>query len=138
MAFSYAPFNDLQALERMITPKTCAVMIEPIQGEGGVNVPSPGYLKGLRQLCDARQLLLIYDEVQCGIGRTGKLFAYEHEGVPPDIMTLAKSLAGGVPIGALLAREEVAQVVCTGHACGDVRRQSPGHGCWSGGAQGHP
>jgi predicted acetylornithine/succinylornithine family transaminase len=107
--FRYAPFDDLQALERMITPKTCALMVEPIQGEGGVNVPSPGYLQGLRQLCDARQLLLIYDEVQCGIGRTGTLFAYEHEGVPPDIMTLAKSLAGGVPIGALLAREEVAQ-----------------------------
>jgi acetylornithine/N-succinyldiaminopimelate aminotransferase len=107
--FRYAPFNDLQTLERMITPKTCALMVEPIQGEGGVNVPSPGYLQGLRQLCDARQLLLIYDEVQCGIGRTGTLFAYEHEAVPPDIMTLAKSLAGGVPIGALLAREEVAQ-----------------------------
>jgi predicted acetylornithine/succinylornithine family transaminase len=112
--FQYAPFNDLQALERMITPKTCAVMIEPVQGEGGVNVPSPGYLKGLRQLCDARQLLLIYDEVQCGIGRTGKLFAYEHEGVPPDIMTLAKSLAGGVPIGALLAHEDVAQAFVPG------------------------
>src|SRR5919108_1712347 len=107
--FQYAPFDDLQALERLITPKTCAVMVEPIQGEGGVNVPSPGYLKGLRQLCDARQLLLIYDEVQCGIGRSGKLFAYEHEGVPPDIMTLAKSLAGGVPIGAMLAREEGAK-----------------------------
>jgi acetylornithine/N-succinyldiaminopimelate aminotransferase len=112
--FTYAPFDDLQALERMITPKTCAVMVEPVQGEGGVNVPSPGYLNGLRQLCDARQLLLIYDEVQCGIGRTGKLFAYEHEGVPPDIMTLAKSLAGGVPIGALLAREEVAQAFVPG------------------------
>ena len=82
MAFTYAPFNDLQALEQMITPKTCAVMVEPIQGEGGVNVPSPGYLKGLRELCDRHQLLLIYDEVQCGIGRTGKLFAYEHEGCP--------------------------------------------------------
>ncbi len=136
--FQYAPFNDLQALERMITPKTCAVMIEPIQGEGGVNVPSPGYLKSLRQLCEARQLLLIYDEVQCGIGRTGKLFAYEHEGVPPDIMTLAKSLAGGVPIGALLAREEVASAVCPGHARRDVRRQSLGHGCRSRGAEGHP
>jgi acetylornithine/N-succinyldiaminopimelate aminotransferase len=107
--FHYAPFDDLPALERMITPKTCAIMVEPIQGEGGVNVPSPGYLKGLRQLCDKHQLLLVYDEVQCGIGRTGTLFAYEHEGVPPDIMTLAKSLAGGVPIGALLAREEVAK-----------------------------
>jgi acetylornithine/N-succinyldiaminopimelate aminotransferase len=107
--FKYAPFNDLQALAQMISPKTCAIMVEPIQGEGGVNIPSPGYLKGLRALCEAHQLLLIYDEVQCGIGRTGKLFAYEHEGVPPDIMTLAKSLAGGVPIGAMLAREEVAK-----------------------------
>jgi acetylornithine/N-succinyldiaminopimelate aminotransferase len=107
--FKYAPFNDLQALAQMITPKTCALMVEPIQGEGGVNVPDPGYLTGLRALCEAHQLLLIYDEVQCGIGRTGKLFAYEHEGVPPDIMTLAKSLAGGVPIGAMLAREEVAK-----------------------------
>ncbi len=107
--FKYAPFNDLPALARMITPKTCAIMVEPIQGEGGVNIPSPGYLKGLRELCEAYQLLLIYDEVQCGIGRTGTLFAYEHEGIPPDIMTLAKSLAGGVPIGAMLAREEVAK-----------------------------
>ena len=107
--FKYAPFNDLQALAQLITPETCAIMVEPIQGEGGVNIPSPGYLTGLRALCEAHQLLLIYDEVQCGIGRTGKLFAYEHEGVPPDIMTLAKSLAGGVPIGAMLAREEVAK-----------------------------
>jgi acetylornithine/N-succinyldiaminopimelate aminotransferase len=112
--FTYAPFDDLKALEAMITPKTCAIMVEPIQGEGGVNVPSPRYLNGLRQLCDTHQLLLIYDEVQCGIGRTGKLFAYEHEGVPPDIMTLAKSLAGGVPIGAMLAREEVAKAFVPG------------------------
>jgi predicted acetylornithine/succinylornithine family transaminase len=112
--FRYAPFDDLPALERMITPKTCAIMVEPIQGEGGVNVPSPGYLKGVRELCEAHQLLLIYDEVQCGIGRTGRLFAYEHDGVPPDIMTLAKSLAGGVPIGALLAREEVAAAFVPG------------------------
>ena len=76
--------------------------------------PALGISRGLRQLCEARQLLLIYDEVQCGIGRTGKLFAYEHEGVPPDIMTLAKSLAGGVPIGALLAREEVARAFVPG------------------------
>jgi acetylornithine/succinyldiaminopimelate/putrescine aminotransferase len=112
--FKYAPFNDLQALAQLITPETCAIMVEPIQGEGGVNIPSPGYLTGLRALCEAHQLLLIYDEVQCGIGRTGKLFAYEHEGVPPDIMTLAKSLAGGVPIGAMLAREEVAKAFVPG------------------------
>jgi acetylornithine/succinyldiaminopimelate/putrescine aminotransferase len=107
--FRYASFDDLKAVEQMITPKTCAVMIEPIQGEGGVNVPSPGYLQGLRELCEAHRLLLVYDEVQCGIGRTGRLFAYEHEGVAPDIMTLAKSLAGGVPIGAMLARQAVAE-----------------------------
>jgi acetylornithine/N-succinyldiaminopimelate aminotransferase len=112
--FQYAPFDDLRAVEAMITPKTCAIMVEPIQGEGGVNVPSPGYLQGLRQVCEAHQLLLIYDEVQCGIGRTGTLFAYEHEGVAPDIMTLAKSLAGGVPIGAMLAREEVAKAFVPG------------------------
>jgi acetylornithine aminotransferase/acetylornithine/N-succinyldiaminopimelate aminotransferase len=112
--FRYAPFNDLQALAAMLGPKTCAIMVEPVQGEGGVNVPSPDYLKGLRELCQAHQLLLIYDEVQCGIGRTGTLFAYEHEGVPPDIMTLAKSLAGGVPIGAMLAREDVAKAFVPG------------------------
>lgn len=112
--FRYAPFNDLQALAAMLGPKTCAIMVEPVQGEGGVNVPSPDYLKGLRELCQAHQLLLIYDEVQCGIGRTGQLFAYEHEGVPPDIMTLAKSLAGGVPIGAMLAREDVAKAFVPG------------------------
>ena len=108
----------------MITPKTCALMVEPIQGEGGVNVPSPGYLQGLRRLCEQYQLLLIYDEVQCGIGRTGRLFAYEHEGVPPDIMTLAKSLAGGVPIGAMLAREDVAKSFVPGtHAANAGTRQ---------------
>jgi predicted acetylornithine/succinylornithine family transaminase len=112
--FRYAPFNDLQALAAMLGPKTCAIMVEPVQGEGGVNVPSPDYLEGLRELCQAHQLLLIYDEVQCGIGRTGTLFAYEHEGVPPDIMTLAKSLAGGVPIGAMLAREDVAKAFVPG------------------------
>lgn len=112
--FTYAPFNDVRALAQMITPKTCAIMVEPVQGEGGVNIPNQDYLKSVRELCDTHQLLLIYDEVQCGIGRTGKLFAYEHDGVPPDIMTLAKSLAGGVPIGAMLAREEVAQAFVPG------------------------
>jgi acetylornithine/succinyldiaminopimelate/putrescine aminotransferase len=83
-------------------------MVEPIQGEGGVNMPSPGYLKGIREWCDEKGLLLIFDEVQTGIGRTGSLFAYEQEGVEPDIMTLAKGLAGGVPIGAVMAREDIA------------------------------
>jgi len=107
--FTYVPFNDIEAARGAITPQTCAVIVEPIQGEGGVNCPSEGYLRDLRELCREREILLIFDEVQVGMGRTGKLFAYEHEGVYPDIMTLAKSLAGGVPIGAMLATEEVAK-----------------------------
>jgi acetylornithine/N-succinyldiaminopimelate aminotransferase len=106
--FKYVPFNDIGAVKNAIDPKTCAVMVEPIQGEGGVNCPSEGYLKALREICDEKGLLLIFDEVQVGMGRTGKLFAYEHDGVEPDILTLAKSLAGGVPIGALLIRKGVA------------------------------
>lgn len=106
--FKYVPYNDIQAVEKAIGLKTCAIMLEPIQGEGGVNCPSKGYLKALREICNERGLLLIFDEVQVGMGRTGKLFAYEHEGVEPDLLTLAKSLAGGVPIGALLIREGVA------------------------------
>jgi acetylornithine/N-succinyldiaminopimelate aminotransferase len=107
--FTYVPFNDIDAVRRAVTPHTCAIMVEPIQGEGGVNCPSDGYLRGLRQLCDEKGILLIFDEVQVGMGRTGKLFAHEHDEVYPDIMTLAKSLAGGVPIGAMLATEEVAK-----------------------------
>jgi predicted acetylornithine/succinylornithine family transaminase len=107
--FKYVPFNDIEAVSRAATPQTCAVMVEPIQGEGGVNCPSDGYLRGLRELCREKETLLIFDEVQVGMGRTGKLFGHEHEGVYPDIMTLAKSLAGGVPIGAMLATEEVAK-----------------------------
>ena len=105
--FHYVPFDDLAAVEKAVTDKTCAVMVEPIQGEGGVNIPAPGYIGGLRRLCDERGILLIFDEVQVGLGRTGTLFAYEGEGVAPDIMTLAKSLAGGTAIGALVAKEEV-------------------------------
>ena len=106
--FKYVPFNDIKTLRNAIDSKTCAVMLEPIQGEGGVNCPSEGYLKSLRKICDEAGLLLIYDEVQVGMGRTGKLFAYEHDGIEPDMLTLAKSLAGGVPIGALLIKEEIA------------------------------
>ena len=106
--FKYVPFNDLKAVREAIDSKTCAVMLEPIQGEGGVNIPSEGYLKGLREICDEKGILLILDEVQVGMGRTGKLFAYEHENIEPDMLTIAKSLAGGVPIGALLIREEIA------------------------------
>ena len=106
--FSYVPFDNPQAVEDAITDATCAVMVEPIQGEGGVNCPSPDYLKKLRSICDTHGLLLIFDEVQVGMGRTGKLFAHQHYGVAPDIMTLAKALAGGMPIGAMLATDECA------------------------------
>ncbi len=107
--FKYIPFNDIDTLRRKIDSKTCAVMVEPIQGEGGVNCPQEGYLRSLREICDENGLLLIFDEVQVGMGRTGKLFAYEHEGIEPDILTLAKSLGGGVPIGALLIKKEVSE-----------------------------
>jgi predicted acetylornithine/succinylornithine family transaminase len=108
--FRQIPYNDLPAAEAAIDPhKTVAILVEPIQGEGGINVPDAGYLRGLRELCDRRGLLLIFDEVQTGMGRTGKLFGYEHFGVKPDIMTLAKALGGGLPLGAMLAREEVAK-----------------------------
>lgn len=112
--FTYCPFDDLEAVAQAIGPKTCAVMVEPIQGEGGVILPSPDYLKGLRELCDQAGLLLIYDEVQVGMGRTGRLFAYEHYATPPHIMTLAKSLANGVPIGALVATDKVAEAFVPG------------------------
>jgi len=106
--FKYAPFNDLEAIRKSVSDKTCAVMVEPIQGEGGIKVAKGDFLEGLRKLCDEEGVLLIFDEVQCGLGRTGKLFAYQHYGVDPDIMTLAKPLGGGLPIGATLAREDVA------------------------------
>ncbi len=106
--FAHVPFNDLAALSAAITPQTCAIMLEPIQGEGGINIPSMEYMQGVRELCDRHHLLLILDEVQVGMGRTGKLFAHEHFDITPDIMTLAKALAGGAPIGTMLARDEVA------------------------------
>jgi predicted acetylornithine/succinylornithine family transaminase len=104
--FTYATFNDLASVEALISERTAAVMVEPIQGEGGVRPADPKFLKGLREICDRFGALLIFDEVQCGIGRTGTLFAYEGYGVAPDIMTLAKGLGGGVPIGACVATEE--------------------------------
>ena len=106
--FDFVPFNDMNALAAKVDENTCAVLLEPIQGEGGVHVPDDGYLKAVRELCDQKGILLIYDEIQTGMGRTGKLFAYEHSGVAPDIMTLAKALANGLPIGAMLATESVA------------------------------
>ena len=106
--FSYVPFGDLQAVRKKIDGETVAIMVEPIQGEGGIRLPPEGFLQGLRQLADEHNLLLIFDEVQTGCGRTGKWFAYENYGVEPDIMTLAKSLCGGIAGAAMLARREIA------------------------------
>lgn len=112
--FVYAPFNDFAAIESLVTEKTTAIMLEPIQGEGGVHVADQAYLKNLRELCTQKDILLIFDEVQTGMGRTGTLFAYEQLGVEPDIMTLAKGLGGGMPIGACLAKDAVAAVFTVG------------------------
>jgi acetylornithine/N-succinyldiaminopimelate aminotransferase len=105
--FDFVPFDDIAAAERSITDQTAAVIVEPIQGEGGINVPSDGYLRGLRELCDERGAVLIFDEVQTGMGRTGKWFACEHWGVTPDVITMAKALGGGFPIGCFGAKSEV-------------------------------
>ncbi len=106
--FKHVPFNDIQAMREAITEETCAILLEPIQGEGGVRVADPNYLKEVRDLCNEQNILLILDEVQTGMGRTGKLFAHEHFGITPDIMAIAKGLGGGVPIGAMLATDKVA------------------------------
>ena len=107
VGFKFVPFNDPASLETAIDETVCAVMLEPVQGEGGVVCPEPGYLKAVREICDRKNILLIFDEVQVGIGRTGRLFAYENFDVAPDIMTLAKALGNGLPIGAMLAKEEL-------------------------------
>ncbi len=112
--FRHIPFNDLPAAERAIDSRTCAVLVEPIQGEGGVHIPDDTYLPELRRLCSERGVLLILDEVQTGMGRTGRLFAYEHSGIEPDIMTLAKGLGGGLPIGAMIAKKTVADAFVPG------------------------
>ncbi|MDJ0817647.1 MAG: aspartate aminotransferase family protein [Desulfobacterales bacterium] len=106
--FDFVPFDDVEALKSKIAEDTCAVMLEPVQGEGGVRCPAPGYLSAVREICDQNDVLLIFDEIQTGMGRTGKLFAYQNFDVEPDIMTLAKALANGLPIGAMLAKEQVA------------------------------
>ena len=105
--FKYIPFNDLGNLKSAIDGSVCAVILEPIQGEGGVVLPEPDYLKGVREICREHEILLLLDEVQVGMGRTGRLFAYQHFGIKPDIMTLAKALGNGLPIGAMLAKEEL-------------------------------
>ena len=112
--FDYVHYNDIAELEKMMSDKTCAVMLETIQGEGGVYTPNPGYLQQVRELCDKHGALLIFDEIQAGIGRSGEFFAYDKYGVKPDIVTLAKGLAGGVPIGAFVARGEVARAMHPG------------------------
>jgi acetylornithine/N-succinyldiaminopimelate aminotransferase len=112
--FRYVPYNDLSALEAAVTEKTCGVLVEPIQGESGVVIPASGYLQGVRRICDEKGILMIADEVQTGIGRTGTLFACEHEDVIPDMITLAKALGNGFPIGALLAKEKVAAAFVPG------------------------
>ena len=112
--FVFVDFNSVAAVEAAVTDKTCAVLVEPAQGEGGLNFPAPGYLKDLKALCREKNLLLIFDEIQSGLGRTGSLFAYEQEGASPDIMTLAKALANGLPMGAMLATDEVAKAFTPG------------------------
>ncbi len=106
--FRYVEFNDLAAMDEAMTERTCAVMLEPVQGESGVYPATPEYMHGVRRLCDERGALLILDEVQTGLGRSGKLFAYQHYQLEPDILTLSKALGGGMPIGAMLAKAPVA------------------------------
>jgi predicted acetylornithine/succinylornithine family transaminase len=112
--FKYVEFNNFTALKKAVTKKTAAIVIEPIQGEGGINVATKEYLKKVKALCVKNDILLIFDEVQCGMGRTGKMFAFEHYGIKPDVMTLAKTLGGGFPIGALVASKKVSQVLTPG------------------------
>lgn len=111
--FSYGEFNDLASVERLVTSKTVAILVEPIQGEGGIHVASLKFLRGLRELCEKKDILLILDEVQTGMGRTGMMFAYQHYGIEPDLMTLAKSLGNGVPIGALVVNSKIKREVLT-------------------------
>ncbi len=118
----YGEFNNLQSVKELITEKSCAIIVEPVQGESGIHPATPEFLQGLRELADAHDLLLIFDEVQCGIGRLGTLFAYQHMGVTPDIVTLAKGLGGGLPIGAMICSERVNSFVPGDHAgtyCGN-------------------
>ena len=112
--FNYAPFGDLEAAAKLVDAETCAIMLEPIQGEGGINLPPKGYLEGLRELCDQRGLMLIFDEVQTGMGRTGTWYAFQNFGVEPDALTLAKALAGGVACGGLLAKRKYAEKLVPG------------------------
>jgi len=115
VGFKYAEYNNLEDVKSKITENTCAIMLEVVQGEGGIYPAAPEFLKGVKELCEEKGLVLIFDEVQCGMGRTGKMFAFQHYGIKPDIFTLAKSLGGGFPIGAMVATDELA----TGFGPGD-------------------
>jgi acetylornithine/N-succinyldiaminopimelate aminotransferase len=112
--FSYIPFNDVKALEAAFTDEVAGVLVEPIQGEGGINVAQPEFLAAIRQLCDEKGAVMILDEVQTGVGRTGKWFGYQHFQVEPDVMTMAKTLGGGVAIGAMMAKPEIAACLVPG------------------------
>jgi acetylornithine/N-succinyldiaminopimelate aminotransferase len=112
--FKYVKFNDIEGIKRTISNNTCAIMLEPIQGEGGVNTPSNDYFKEIRKICDENNLLLILDEIQTGLGRTGKMFAFEHYGIKPDILTLAKGIGGGLPLGAIITTDKIASAFTSG------------------------
>ena len=111
----FAEFNDLDSVKALVTEKTCAILLEPVQGEGGIYPAQEGFLKGLRQLCDETDILLIFDEIQCGMGRTGEMFAWQRYGVEPDIMTVAKALGCGLPVGAFLCKEKAAALEAGDH-----------------------
>lgn len=123
--FRYAEFNDLDSVKALLNDKTIAIFLEPIQGEGGVNIASPEFMKGLRKICDERKMLLMVDEVQSGMGRTGKMFAYQHYDLEPDVMTLAKSLGAGVPIGAFVVHRKVEAGVLTPGSHGSTYGGNP-------------
>ncbi len=111
----FAEFNNLDSVKALVTGKTCAIILEPVQGEGGVYPATEEFIKGIKEICDENDILLIFDEIQCGMGRTGKMFAYEHYGVKPDVMTLAKALGCGIPVGAFLTTEKAAALVPGDH-----------------------
>lgn len=112
---SFATFNDIESVKSLVTDKTCAIIMETIQGEGGINVANPSFIKAVRELCDEKDIVMILDEVQCGMGRSGKMFAYEHFGVLPDIMTSAKGIGNGMPVGAFACRKKFAALVAGDH-----------------------
>jgi acetylornithine/succinyldiaminopimelate/putrescine aminotransferase len=113
--FHYARFNDIDSVKEKITPQTCAVMLEPVQGEGGIYVARKEFLRDLRALCSEKKILLVFDEVQCGLGRTGKFFAYEHYGLKPDVLTLAKAIASGIPMGVMIAAGPYSDILGKGN-----------------------